>query len=58
MSTDNHERPRDDGASVARISTRNLADLARAGLEITRQPLTKVDFEGTRAACERSQTVR
>ena len=28
-----------------RISIRNVADLARAGFEIARQPLTKVDFE-------------
>lgn len=28
-----------------RISVRNVADLARAGFEIARQPLTKVDFE-------------
>ena len=45
MSADNNEQPGQDGAYIARISTRNLADLARAGLEITRQPLTKVDFE-------------
>ncbi|QWF80069.1 hypothetical protein [Amycolatopsis sp. CA-230715] len=28
-----------------RLPTRNVADLARAGFEIARQPLTKVDFE-------------
>ncbi|MEV6873362.1 hypothetical protein [Amycolatopsis sp. NPDC051128] len=28
-----------------RISVRNVADLARAGFEIARQPVTKVDFE-------------
>ncbi|WP_203612691.1 hypothetical protein [Amycolatopsis sp. SID8362] len=28
-----------------RVSVRNVADLARAGFEIARQPLTKVDFE-------------
>jgi hypothetical protein len=28
-----------------RVSVRNVADLARAGFEITRQPVTKVDFE-------------
>lgn len=28
-----------------RVSVRNVADLARAGFEIARQPVTKVDFE-------------
>jgi hypothetical protein len=28
-----------------RISVRNVADLARAGFEIARQPVTEVDFE-------------
>lgn len=43
MSTENNVDPGD--ALGTRPSTRDLADLARAGLEITRQPLTKVDFE-------------
>ncbi|WP_158886851.1 hypothetical protein [Amycolatopsis anabasis] len=30
---------------MTQVSLRNLADLARAGFEIARQPLTKVDFE-------------
>jgi hypothetical protein len=33
-----------------RISVRNVADLARAGFEIARQPVTKVDFEVHHAA--------